>query len=53
MLWVGGRHRVPTAYLLRTLGIEERPLYAIPMEDDMPRAAWPYDNNAHASEDPE
>lgn len=33
VLRVGGRYRIPTAYLLRALGIEERPVYADRLED--------------------
>lgn len=32
VLRVGGRFRVPTTPLMRTLGIEERPLYAVDLE---------------------
>ncbi|MGW0947902.1 helix-turn-helix domain-containing protein [Streptomyces sp. NPDC002623] len=52
VLRVGGRYRIPTAYLLRTLGIEERPVYAVPLEDDAPPAARPDDIRPHASEVP-
>ncbi|MFJ3672739.1 helix-turn-helix domain-containing protein [Streptomyces sp. NPDC090106] len=47
---VGGRYRIPTAYLLRTLGIEERPVYAVPLEDDTVSAAQSHDIHAHVSE---
>lgn len=53
VLRVGGRYRIPTAYLLRTLGIEERPLYVVPLEGAAPSTAPPYDNTPHASEDRE
>lgn len=33
VLRVGGRFRIPTAYLLQVLGIEERPVYAVPLEN--------------------
>lgn len=52
VLRVGGRYRIPTAYLLRTLGIEERPVYAIPLEDGAASAARPHDIHVHASEVP-
>ncbi|MFI9742510.1 helix-turn-helix domain-containing protein [Streptomyces sp. NPDC052494] len=32
VLRVGRRYRIPTAYLLRSLGIEERPVYAVDLE---------------------
>lgn len=32
VLRVGGRFRVPTTPLMRALGIEERPLYAVDLE---------------------
>ncbi|GLX22716.1 helix-turn-helix domain-containing protein [Streptomyces sp. NPDC059104] len=32
VLRVGGQYRIPTAYLLRALGIEERPVYAVDLE---------------------
>lgn len=41
VLRVGGRYRVPTAFLLRSLGIEERPLYAVPLEDVFAHADEP------------
>ncbi|MFF1692715.1 helix-turn-helix domain-containing protein [Streptomyces sp. NPDC058257] len=52
VLRVGGRYRIPTAYLLRTLGIEERPVYAVPLEDDAASAARSQDSHAHVSEVP-
>ncbi|GGZ01639.1 helix-turn-helix domain-containing protein [Streptomyces rochei] len=52
VLRVGGRYRIPTAYLLRTLGIEERPVYAVPLEDDAAPAARPHDTHTRASEVP-
>ncbi|MFF7449385.1 MULTISPECIES: helix-turn-helix domain-containing protein [unclassified Streptomyces] len=52
VLRVGGRYRIPTAYLLRTLGIEERPVYAVPLEDDAVPAAQSYGVHAAASEVP-
>ncbi|MFJ9566840.1 helix-turn-helix transcriptional regulator [Streptomyces fuscichromogenes] len=52
VLRVGGRYRIPTAYLLHTLGIEERPVYAVPLEGDEAPAARPHDTHAHASEVP-
>ncbi|MGW1636021.1 helix-turn-helix transcriptional regulator [Streptomyces lavendulae] len=45
VLRVGGRYRIPTAYLLRTLGIEERPVYAVPLEDDAAPEAGPHDTH--------
>lgn len=53
VLRVGGRYRIPTAYLLRTLGIEERPVYAVPLEDDAAHAARPHDNHTRVTEVPE
>lgn len=32
---VGGRYRIPTTSLMRTLGIEERPVYAADLEAGM------------------
>ncbi|MEU8030925.1 helix-turn-helix domain-containing protein [Streptomyces sp. NPDC049099] len=32
VLRLGRRYRIPTAYLLRSLGIEERPVYAVDLE---------------------
>ncbi|MGP3925246.1 helix-turn-helix domain-containing protein [Streptomyces sp. 8N616] len=52
VLRVGGRYRIPTAYLLRTLGIEERPVYAVPLEDAAAPTACPHDIHADASEVP-
>ncbi|SFN65559.1 hypothetical protein SAMN04487980_102742 [Streptomyces sp. cf124] len=52
VLRVGGRYRVPTTYLLRTLGIEERPVYAVPLEDGAAPAAQPHDTHTRASEVP-
>ncbi|MFJ6129984.1 DNA-binding protein [Streptomyces griseoviridis] len=34
VLRVGGRYRIPTACLLSSLGIEERPIYAVSLEND-------------------
>ncbi|GAB3108817.1 hypothetical protein GCM10027160_07220 [Streptomyces calidiresistens] len=50
VLRVGGRYRIPTAYLLHALGIEERPVYAVPPADDAPPAVPPHDIHAHTSE---
>ncbi|WP_308378379.1 DNA-binding protein [Streptomyces sp. ISL-87] len=33
VLRVGHSYRIPTAFLLRALGIEERPVYAVPLEE--------------------
>ncbi|MFF5650863.1 helix-turn-helix domain-containing protein [Streptomyces collinus] len=52
VLRVGGQYRIPTAYMLRTLGIEERPVYAVPLEGDAAPAAWPPDIHTRASEVP-
>ncbi|MFH9887258.1 helix-turn-helix domain-containing protein [Streptomyces luteogriseus] len=52
VLRIGGQYRIPTAYMLRTLGIEERPVYAVPLEDDAAPAARPYDTHTRASEVP-
>ncbi|MFE9422680.1 helix-turn-helix domain-containing protein [Kitasatospora sp. NPDC006697] len=35
VLWVGGQYRIPTADLLRAVGIEERPVY----QDDLQAGA--------------
>ncbi|MGW7516939.1 helix-turn-helix transcriptional regulator [Streptomyces sp. NPDC054796] len=32
VLRVGGCYRIPTAFMLRALGIEERPVYAVDLE---------------------
>ncbi|MGW5103196.1 helix-turn-helix domain-containing protein [Streptomyces sp. NPDC004100] len=53
VLWVGGRYRIPTTYLLRALGIEERPVYAVPLADDAAPAARLHDSHDHSSEVPE
>nr|WP_237531332.1 DNA-binding protein [Streptomyces sp. SID3212] len=53
VLRVGGRYRIPTAYLLHTLGIEERPLYAVSPEDEAAPADRPDDTHPDASEEPE
>ncbi|MEX3104028.1 MULTISPECIES: helix-turn-helix domain-containing protein [unclassified Streptomyces] len=50
VLRVGGQYRIPTAYLLSTLGIEERPVYAVPLENDTAPAAQPHDIQTCASE---
>ncbi|SDN68654.1 helix-turn-helix domain-containing protein [Actinacidiphila guanduensis] len=34
VLRVGGLYRIPTAHLMRILGIQERPVYAVDLEDD-------------------
>ncbi|MFE7839408.1 helix-turn-helix domain-containing protein [Streptomyces sp. NPDC057474] len=52
VLRVGGRYRIPTAYLLRTLGIEERPVYAVPLEDGAVPAEQAHDIHTRASEVP-
>ncbi|MGW3054665.1 helix-turn-helix domain-containing protein [Streptomyces goshikiensis] len=39
VLRVGGQYRIPTAYLLRALGIEERPVYAVDLEAGAAHAA--------------
>ncbi|MGW4318884.1 helix-turn-helix transcriptional regulator [Streptomyces sp. NPDC004684] len=51
VLRVGGRYRIPTAYVLRTLGIEERPIYAVPLEDEAGPDAQLDDTHPHESED--
>ncbi|MFK4107737.1 DNA-binding protein [Streptomyces sp. NPDC002176] len=53
VLWIGGRYRIPTAYLLRALGIEERPVYAVPLEDDAAPGAQFNDILDPSSEVPE
>ncbi|MFJ9894566.1 helix-turn-helix transcriptional regulator [Streptomyces sp. NPDC091280] len=50
VLRVGGRYRIPTAYLLRSLGIEERPVYAVPLEDDAMPETHPDDTRSRTSE---
>ncbi|MFC8102794.1 helix-turn-helix domain-containing protein [Streptomyces sp. NPDC057363] len=52
VLRVGRRYRIPTASLLRTLGIEERPVYAVPLDDDPAPAARPHDVHVRTSEVP-
>ncbi|WP_328913038.1 MULTISPECIES: helix-turn-helix domain-containing protein [unclassified Streptomyces] len=39
VLRVGGRYRIPTTELMRILGIEERPVYAVDLESNMD--SWP------------
>ncbi|MFI9024901.1 helix-turn-helix domain-containing protein [Streptomyces sp. NPDC053560] len=39
VLRVGRRYRIPTAHLLRSLGIEERPVYAVDLETGAKHAA--------------
>ncbi|MFJ6738180.1 helix-turn-helix domain-containing protein [Streptomyces sp. NPDC091279] len=34
VLRVGGRYRIPTTELMRILGIDERPVYAVDLEAD-------------------
>ncbi|MEU3056531.1 helix-turn-helix domain-containing protein [Streptomyces griseus] len=53
VLRVGGRYRIPTAYLLRTLGIEERPVYAVPLEDDVESADQPDNTDPRTWQEPE
>ncbi len=52
VLRVGGRYRIPTAYLLRSLGIEERPVYAVPLEDVAAPEARPDDTHSRTPEVP-
>jgi hypothetical protein len=52
VLRVGRCYRIPTAFLLRTLGIEERPVYAVPLDDDPAPAAQPHDVHVRTSEVP-
>lgn len=39
VLRVGGRYRIPTTHLMRTLGVQERPVYAVDLDDDDPTAS--------------
>lgn len=33
VLRIGGLYRIPTVHLMRTLGIQERPVYAVDLDD--------------------
>ncbi|WP_335980548.1 MULTISPECIES: DNA-binding protein [Streptomycetaceae] len=50
VLRLGWRYRIPTAGLLRALGIEERPVYAVPLEDDASPDARFDNTHPHVSE---
>ncbi|WP_055497999.1 helix-turn-helix domain-containing protein [Streptomyces albus] len=50
VLRVGGRYRIPTACLLGALGIEERPVYAAPLDNEPAPAASLHDVHVRASE---
>ncbi|MCF3106584.1 DNA-binding protein [Streptomyces roseoverticillatus] len=52
VLRVGWRYRIPTACLLRSLGIEERPVYAIDLEAGAAHAARLEDTHPRDTEDP-
>jgi hypothetical protein len=39
VLRIGHKYRIPTAFVLRTLGIEERPIYAVDLETGAEYAA--------------
>ncbi|CAL2068898.1 helix-turn-helix domain-containing protein [Streptomyces sp. TR1341] len=50
VLRVGRRYRIPTACLLRSLGIEERPVYAVDLELGAEHAARIDDLHAREGE---
>ncbi|MFC4328859.1 helix-turn-helix domain-containing protein [Streptomyces andamanensis] len=50
VLRVGGQYRIPTAFLLRSLGIEERPVYAVDLEAGATHAARFDDVPPHGTE---
>ncbi|MFJ1791675.1 helix-turn-helix domain-containing protein [Kitasatospora griseola] len=52
VLRVGWKYRIPTADLMRSLGIDERPVYATDMEAGAVYAAQFDDICAQESEDP-
>ncbi|MET8828456.1 DNA-binding protein [Streptomyces sp. NPDC004610] len=52
VLRVGERYRIPTAGLLRALGIEELPVYAVPPDDGAAPAARPHDHHTRSPEVP-
>ncbi|MFB7514769.1 helix-turn-helix domain-containing protein [Streptomyces sp. NPDC056144] len=52
VLRIGRRYRIPTAYLLRSLGIEERPVYAVDLEVGASYAAALDATDIRGTEDP-
>lgn len=50
VLRVGRRYRIPTACLLRSLGIEERPVYAVDLEVGAAHAARLDDTHPRGTE---
>ncbi|MEV0446228.1 DNA-binding protein [Streptomyces spectabilis] len=52
VLRVGRCYRIPTAHLLRSLGIEEKPLYAFDLEAGATHAARLDDTHPRETEDP-
>lgn len=52
VLRIGGRYRIPTAYLLHSLGIEERPVYVTPLEDVAATEVRPDDTRSRTPEVP-
>ncbi|MFB8242950.1 helix-turn-helix domain-containing protein [Kitasatospora purpeofusca] len=52
VLRMGRRYRIPTAHLLRSLGIEERPVYAADLQAGAGYAARLDDSHPHGTEDP-
>ncbi|WP_245225032.1 DNA-binding protein [Streptomyces smyrnaeus] len=50
VLRVGGRYRVPTAFMLRALGIEERPVYAVDLEAGAEHVSVPHAPSHHGTE---
>ncbi|MFI9462947.1 helix-turn-helix domain-containing protein [Streptomyces xiamenensis] len=51
VLRVGGQYRIATAHLLLALGIEERPVYAVPVADDADPAGQPDDAHPRTSKE--
>ncbi|UED87957.1 DNA-binding protein [Streptomyces profundus] len=51
VLRLGWRYRIPTAHLLRSLGIEERPVYAADLEAAATHAAQLDEAHPHRTED--
>ncbi|MEV7289733.1 DNA-binding protein [Streptomyces sp. NPDC093252] len=50
VLRLGDHYRIPTAGLLRALGIEELPVYAVPPDDDAAPAVPPHDTHPRSPE---
>ncbi|MET9218569.1 helix-turn-helix domain-containing protein [Streptomyces sp. NPDC003300] len=51
VLRLGGRYRIPTAGMLRALGIDERPIYAVDLEAGVDHSTHPHRTYRPGSED--